>query len=347
MEEVRVHDSEAPPSSKPLASLTETSPQTKPAAPEANTASVEADTNRVTDSASPQIAEAPLLGEATDSGAAGPSTPTAPRGSEIEKVARAVAQLAADKPAVEREPELQEQVEAKSRGPAIASELSSEPPQATPSREPSGELELYDVLAAEDELAEREMHRQDQMERQRGLDDARIRAQVAHPVAEARPAGQEAFGQGGQGFSNGQGQTGREGKTSPEVKALDALASTQAAQAPRETAATPSRVRRTLQAAVERVREMQKERSFDQGKVALTIRLDDATQVKLTISPRGDGTHELALLVADPKLRHELQRSLPEIRDVTTELPIDVAEVLIGEMVDPGGYLEGLSEDQP
>ena len=200
--------------------------------------------------------------------------------------------------------------------------------------------ELGEALRMEDELADEEVRRMDRLDRQRAIDEARLRTLVRGPGDLA--AGGGALG-GQSGSPGGQGDSGFAGRAPlvlPKASASAAPMEAPAFTLPTETSTpearrpTAPRARPVVQTVLQQAREMARERRLEQGKLNLSIRIDEATEVKLTITPRADGTHELAFLVADPKLREELQRAIPEIRDAATELPIDVADVWIGGVVD-------------
>ena len=62
---------------------------------------------------------------------------------------------------------------------------------------------------------------------------------------------------------------------------------------------------------------------------SIDLKGDDGMPVRLTIQPDGDGQHRVAFLVAHARLRDELKRALPEIRDAVTHLPVDVSDVSV------------------
>lgn len=200
---------------------------------------------------------------------------------------------------------------------------------------------LREALAREDEALDAEVQRLDRLERQRGVDEARIRAQVEQGPKSAVPAGGGTAQLFGQGFQSPSGQGQQSGFAAPlaqnsdsESKPVDgragwSLGVEAKANTPTGVESTP-RARQTIQATIERIRELAQNQKLEGGKVNLSIRLDEVTQVRLTISSKADGGHELALLVADPKLRGELNRALPEIRNAAAELPFSITEVLIG-----------------
>ncbi len=72
-------------------------------------------------------------------------------------------------------------------------------------------------------------------------------------------------------------------------------------------------------------------KNLTSGRLSLTLTLDDGPEVKLLISPKADGAHEVALVAADAKVREELRRALPEIETVVAELPLEVSDLLISE----------------
>ncbi|MEO1232656.1 MAG: hypothetical protein AAFZ18_27550 [Myxococcota bacterium] len=314
-------------------------PPTLPAAAEADAPFVEMRAvPEAVDKPSPELG--PKEGSKPGLDASGPAP--APS-SEVERVARAVAQLA----------------ETEGSGASTAPRLSTpalpddeshgiDPAAVTSKEEDSAELSLDEALSTEEEIAELERQRQEAMERRRGLDEARIRAHMERPQA-ARPVGSGAAANGGFGQSDlgGRSETSkstlatssaRPSASTPVEALAERLSSPQRGDV--ESAKAPPRARQALQAAVERLKELQSQRQLDSGRLALTIRIDESTSVKMTISPRGDGSHELAFLVADPKLRGELQRALPEIRSTATELPLEIAEVMVGALDEPDMSIE-------
>jgi hypothetical protein len=232
--------------------------------------------------------------------------------------------------------------------PGAAAERARPSPKAAPAPTPEDaprDLELREALAAEDERLELETKRLERMERRRALDDARVRAQshraggVSAPEAlKLGPPGVASSDAGDSGpgaWSFGKPPGWTRAPLSPTSGEAAVAFQPSLERAESAQSAEPTRrSRQVANAAVERVREMTKTKQAAEGKLSLTIRIDDATEVKLRISPRGDGTHELAFLVADPRLKHELRRALPEIRDAASELPINVTDVWIDDMVD-------------
>lgn len=199
-------------------------------------------------------------------------------------------------------------------------------------------IDLTRALAAEDELDDAESQRLLELERKRGIDDARIQSMLeGKGEAFAAAAGRSGGGAlGGQGREPGQfgkamlGAKGSKGPTTPQAAA--GFSGQIETQLKADRPEAPQRPRGIARAVLEQAREMARARRTELGKLSLSIRLDETTEVQLRITPRADGTHELAFMVADPRLRHELQRALPEIRNTASELPIDVADVWIGDI---------------
>ena len=204
-------------------------------------------------------------------------------------------------------------------------------------------LRLEEALAAEDEAENLEVHRLEQLERSRALDEARIYAQASRESGLPGPgAGQASGGFGGD--PNSRQSPGQDSRwamlalarettpllrsAEPSIEGMVASTSGRSMSAP---SVSPDPVHRARRAVLEQIREQAKNKSMSSGRLQLTIQLDEVNQVKLAISPRPDGTHELAFWVADPRLREELRRSIPEIRLAATELPVEVAEVFVGE----------------
>lgn len=202
-------------------------------------------------------------------------------------------------------------------------------------------LDVAKALAAEDKQAELESQRMHELERRRGIDEARIQSLVDRQ-GKAAPA---AAGQSGSGAMGDQGRGGQPNPDRTLVQKAQASTSTPQAlsglpagpeASPRaESVRVTPRARAVAHAVLEQAREMARSRQTESGKLSLTIQLDESTEIKLRITPRNDGTHELAFMIADPKLRDELQRALPEIRSTASELPIDVSDVWIGDATTP------------
>lgn len=212
------------------------------------------------------------------------------------------------------------------------------PPRSEPSPPPEA---LQEALLAEDAAIEEEMRRLETHERQRGIEDARIRAQLAAPATLGNSGTRSGFEDHASGerapfskslFAPALGRAAG-AESSPEASATLSSPALDAARPP-EASAPAERARQAARLLLERAREMTRERQLESGKLSLTIRLDEESQLRLTITPRGDGTHELAFMVADPRLRQALERSLPELRSAADELPIDVVDIWIGEVVD-------------
>ncbi|MBK6690276.1 MAG: hypothetical protein IPG45_37770 [Deltaproteobacteria bacterium] len=54
---------------------------------------------------------------------------------------------------------------------------------------------------------------------------------------------------------------------------------------------------------------------------------EDGTPMRLLVSPGPGGQHKITVVVANPQLRDELKRALPELSSAVSELPLDVSEI--------------------
>ena len=219
-----------------------------------------------------------------------------------------------------------------------SSKLNS-PKTHTPSLNNDDQLRqrIAEAIALEDERSQTEHSDREQIHRQRSFDEARIRALVDKQLAQgAASNGGGAMGGGGHKSGHGEQQNLSPLLLKTESNPISAavrntpfekIADAEIAQ----KISTPHKTRQqVIQLSVERLREISRDRQLEHGKLNLTIHLDESAQIKMVISPRGDGSHQLALLIANPKLRHELQRSEPELKSAAAELPIDISDIIIG-----------------
>ncbi len=236
-------------------------------------------------------------------------------------------------------------------------------------REPSSaDEDLRSLLAArlmaEDEDAARAVVQTERILRQRSLDDLRLEARLLSDgepadfepppevLAEPEPLEPNAkgvkgllglpfggFGAHG-GAKLGTGLFGGKGGRTFGPTGLPSFGSESSAGmhgapiSPSSSGSEPEVVARARYAqalAVERARAVSENRAPG-APVHLSIPLDESG-LRLRISPRGDGTHELALLVADPRLRQELERGRRELELALKDLPIAIIELVIG--IDP------------
>lgn len=276
---------------------------------------------------------------------------------ETERVAQSFARYAAAQPSegesterAERiaEPDKVDTKPALGSAPTLHVEDSEPTEDGLEADEAELEARIAEALSAEEELAEAEARKLDLDDRRRNLEDLRLRAQARGGVS-LPPSGAAASGgfgdtAGRDSFARGRGEPGtlvRAVGTSVTLpEGSDGFAQKLEAARGSALAQKPSVTRSNAAEAVEQVRKLAKARGLDAGKMNLTIRLDERTQLKMTISPRLDGGHELSLLTADTALREELRRTIPELREVTDDLPIDITDILVGEPTPEGhtGY---------
>ena len=107
-----------------------------------------------------------------------------------------------------------------------------------------------------------------------------------------------------------------------------------AAEPALETTASRAEAQQILNEAIARFRALQSELSLDR-RLNIDLRTDAGTSVRLVIQPEGD-QHRIAFLVGHDRLRDELRRSLPEIREAATHFPVDVADISV-EQFPPQG----------
>ena len=129
--------------------------------------------------------------------------------------------------------------------------------------------------------------------------------------------------------------------TTTEVSTLDPSADASSAQplfeipvgieepvgttGPRSAKAEAQRI---LNEAMVRFSQQQNDQQWDR-KLSIDLRGDAGLPVRLTIEPDGDGHHRVAFLVAHGRLRDELKKAMPEIRDAVAQFPVDVTDVSI------------------
>lgn len=257
--------------------------------------------------------------------------------SDITKVAEVIHKLASeDTPKLansshEQAPTIEKN--AASKAPIVAIEAKSE---SKITQEGSMvDAKVSEALAAEDERVRVEAKRAENIERQRSIDEARVRVLV-----QDKGATQSGLGGGGFAKNSDQGSGKFSGRaplaavastpsSNPSPAAAFASQLQQASPTPEKAAQPPAK--KLARMVLEQARELTKSRRVDLQKMNLTIQLDEANEVKIRFAPRGDGTHELAFMVGNHKLKDELQRALPEIRDIATELPLTITDILFGD----------------
>lgn len=111
----------------------------------------------------------------------------------------------------------------------------------------------------------------------------------------------------------------------PTFETPTATPDSASASAPR---ASRAEAQQLLTEAMTRFSQQLNEQSWER-RFSIDLRGDDGLPVRLTIQPDGEGQHRVAFLVAHARLRDELRRSMPEIRDAVAHFPVTVSDVSI------------------
>lgn len=207
---------------------------------------------------------------------------------------------------------------------------------------------IAQALALEDELNDVEHKNQEYMSRQTSLDDVRIRAQATNITPSTAVVSIE-----GTQLNLGMGSHQQQSSSNSMFNQLSNISASPGSSNSLATihtieqnlpSETTHRARQIVYASIERLKEITRNRQFNNGKLNLSINIDDVTRVKLTITAKEGGGHELALLVANPKLRNELKRSVAELKSAATDLPIDISDIVVDAI--PEGLIKEQNHDK-
>ena len=192
------------------------------------------------------------------------------------------------------------------------------------------------ILALEAAEIEAERLHESDLKKQRAFDDLRIQTQViASDKVGSQAQNQSAFHQNAgqdQSFQSGLLTHSKKSNQNTQQSSFEQWAALSLAKTNKTKGSesqSPVQIRKSIVETVEKIRKMLRSRQVSRNQLSLTIQLEDVDNLKLSLRPLADGSHEIAFLAGHERTKNQLKRIQQDILDIASELPFKISDVIV------------------